>query len=153
MHFAKRRVLNTIFVLGYKYDVLVSFMRSRCGICLYVRTLKCRLVRNILTRNESWRNEVKNLTKEEMQGSGCLAGYRKMWNLLKIKYNVLVPRNMVAKLLHDFDPEARSLRKKKKLRRGHYLSYGPNQCGHIDGAYNFMIPNHLDIHHRIFTEA
>ena len=36
-----------------------------------------------------------------------------MWHLLKIKYNVHVPRNMVAKLLHDLDPEASSLRKKK----------------------------------------
>ena len=83
-----------------------------------------------LSKNESWRNEeeVKNLIKEEMRGSGCLAGYRKMWHLLKIKYNVHVPRNMVAKLLHDLDPEASSLRKKKKLKRRHYLSHGPNQC-------------------------
>ena len=49
-----------------------------------VRTLKSRLVRYKLSSNESWRNEVKNLIKEEMLWSGCLAGYRKMWHLLKI---------------------------------------------------------------------
>ena len=118
-------------------------MRSRHDICMDVRTLKRRLVRYKLSRNESWRNEeeVKNLIKEEMRGSGCLAGYRKMWHLLKIKYNVHVPRNMVAKLLHDLDPEASSLRKKKKLKRRHYLSHGPNQCWHIDGEYNFFSAN------------
>ena len=31
-----------------------------------VRTLKRRLVRYKLSRNESWRNEVRNLIKEEM---------------------------------------------------------------------------------------
>ena len=113
-------------------------MRSGHDICMDVRTLKRRLVRYKLSRNEE---EVKNLIKEEMRGSGCLAGYRKMWHLLKIKYNVHVPRNMVAKLLHDLDPEASSLRKKKKLKRRHYLSHGPNQCWHIDGEYNFFSAN------------
>ena len=51
-----------------------------------------------------------------MQGPGCLSGYRKMWHLLKIKYNIHVPHNMVAQILHDTDPEASSLRKKKKLK-------------------------------------
>ena len=51
-----------------------------------------------------------------MQGPGCLSGYRKMWHLLKIKYNIHVPHNMVAQILHDIDPEASSLRKKKKLK-------------------------------------
>ena len=102
-----------------------------------VRTLKCTLVSYKLSRNESWRNEeLKNLIKEEMRGSGCLEGYRKMWHLLKLKYNVHVPRNMIAKLCHSYTM-ARSLRKKKKLKR-HHLSHGPNQNWHIDGEYNFI---------------
>ena len=134
----EREIIEHYFHLGYKYDVIVSFMRSRHDICMDVRTLKRRLASYKLSRNESWRNEeeVKNLIKEEMRGSGCLAGYRKMWHLLKIKNNVHVPRNMVAKLLRDLDPEASSLRKKKKLKRRHYLSHGPNQCWHIDGENN-----------------
>ena len=55
-------------------------MRSRHDICMDKLTLKRRLVRYKLSRNESWRNKkVKNLIKEEMRGSGCLAGYRKMF--------------------------------------------------------------------------
>lgn len=134
----EREITEHYFHLGYRYDVIISFMRSRHDICMHVRTLKRRLAKYKLSRNETWRNEeeVKNI-KEEMGGSGCLAGYRKMWYLLKIKYNVHVPRNMVAQILHDLDPEASSLRKKKKLKRRHYLSLGPNQWCHIDGECNF----------------
>ena len=79
-----------------------------------------------LSRKEIWRSEeaVKNIIKEEMQGSGCLSGYKKMWHLLKIKYNIHVPRNMVAQILHDIDPEASSLRKKKKLKQQNNVSHG-----------------------------
>ena len=127
----ERDIIEQYFHLGYKYDVIGSLMRSRHDLCMDVRTLKRRLAKYKLSRNESWRNEeeVKNIIKEEMRGSGCLAGYRKMWHLLKIKYNVHVPRNMVAKLLHDLDPEASSLRTKKKLRRRHYLSHGQISAG------------------------
>ena len=81
----EREIIEHYFHLGYTYDVIVSFMRSRDDICMDVRTLKRRLVRYKLSRNESWRNEeVKNLIKEEMLWSGYLAVYRKMWHLLKI---------------------------------------------------------------------
>ena len=84
-----------------------------------VRTLKRKLVKYKLSRNESWRSEeeVKNIIKTEMQGSGFQLDYRKMLHFLEIKYNIHVPRNMVAQVLHDIDPEASSLRKKKKLKR------------------------------------
>ena len=77
----EREIIEHYFHLGYTYDVIDSFMRSRHDIYMDVRTLKRRLVRYMLSRNESWRNEVKNLIKEEMLWSGCLAGYRKMWHL------------------------------------------------------------------------
>ena len=79
----EREIIEQYFHLGYTntYDVIVSFMGSRHDICMDVQTLKRSLVRYKLSRNESWRNEVKNLIKEEMLWSGCLAGYRKMWHL------------------------------------------------------------------------
>ncbi|CAH3019489.1 unnamed protein product [Porites evermanni] len=143
----EREIIERYFHLGYKYNVIINFLRSKHDICMNVRTLKRRLVKYKLSRNETWRSEeeVKNIIKEEMQGSGCLSGYRKMWHLLKIKYNMHVPRNMVAQILHDLDPEASSLRKKKKLKRRHYLSHGPNQCWHIDG-YDKLKPFGFPIH-------
>ena len=134
---SERAIIEHYFHLGYKYDVIIGFMRSQHDICMDLRTLKRRLVKYNLSQNETWRDEeVKSLIKEEMQASGCLSGYRKMWHMLKIKHNVHVPRSMVAKLLHDLDPEASSLRKKKKLKRRQYLSNGPNQCWHMDGEYH-----------------
>ena len=61
----EREIIEHYFHLGYKYDVIVSFMRSRHDICMDVRTLKRRLASYKLSRNESWRNEeeVKNLKK------------------------------------------------------------------------------------------
>lgn len=74
----EREIIEHYFHFGYKYDVFVSFMRSWHDIYMDKQTLKRRLVRYKLSRNESWRNKkVKNLIKEEMRGSGCLAGYRK----------------------------------------------------------------------------
>ena len=43
---------------------------------------------------------------------------------------------MVAQILHDIDPEASSLRKKKKLKQQDYVSHGPNQCWHIGGKFS-----------------
>ena len=63
----EREIIEHYFHLEYKYDVIVSFMRSRHDICMDVRTLKRWLASYKLSRNESWRNEeeVKNLIKEE----------------------------------------------------------------------------------------
>ena len=70
----EKEIIEHYFHLGYKYDVIVSFMRSRHDICMDVRTLKCTLVSYKLSRNESWRNKkVKNLIKEEMRGSELVA--------------------------------------------------------------------------------
>ena len=96
--------------ISIKYDVIIKFLRSKHDVCMNVRTLKRKLVKYKLSRNESWRSEeeVKNIIKKEMQGSGFLLDDRKMWHFLEIKYNIHVPRNMVAQILHDIDPEASS---------------------------------------------
>jgi transposase InsO family protein len=67
--------------------------------------------------------------------AGSLAGYRKMWHILRIKHHLHVPRKLVATILRELDPEASDMRREKKLRRRQYLSQGPNQCWHIDGMH------------------
>ena len=59
--------------------MIISFLRSKHDIFMNVRTLKRKLVKYKLSRNETWRSkeEVNNIIKEEMQRSGCLSGYRK----------------------------------------------------------------------------
>jgi hypothetical protein len=110
-------------------------MKNRHNISMNLRTLKRRLAKYNLSKknNETDEEELKNIIKEGMQGSGCLSGYRKMWHVLRMKHHIHVPRSLVARVLKDLDPEASSLRKRKKLKRRQYLSHGPNQCWHIDG--------------------
>ena len=81
-----------------------------------VRTLKRRLANFKLSRknNEIDEEKIKIVMRNEVEGSGSQAGYRKMWHLLRIKHNIVVPRNLVAEYLKEMDPEASSLRKKKK---------------------------------------
>ncbi|KAJ7329000.1 hypothetical protein OS493_023288 [Desmophyllum pertusum] len=65
----ERATIEHYFHLGYKYDVIISFMRSQHDICMDLRTLKRRLVKYNLSRKETWRDEeeVTSLIKEEMQ--------------------------------------------------------------------------------------
>ena len=51
--------------------MIINFLRSKHDICVNVRTHKRKLVKYKLSRNETWRSEeeVKNIIKEEMQGS------------------------------------------------------------------------------------
>ena len=109
-----------------------------------VRTLKRRLKGYHLSRREDWEEDantneehVRMLIWQEMQcAAGCLAGYRKMWHILRLKHHLHVPRRLVATILRDLDPEASDMRRRKKLKRRRYVSQGPNQCWHIDGMLN-----------------
>jgi hypothetical protein len=80
--------------------------------------------------NETDEEEVK-VMKEEIQGSGYQSVYGKMWHVLRMKHHVHAPRNLVAKILKDLDPEASSLRKRKNLSEDSNLSQRINQCWHI----------------------
>ncbi len=40
---------------------------------------------------------------------GSLAGYRKMWHILRLKHHLRVSRKIVAKILRELDPEANDI--------------------------------------------
>lgn len=105
------------------------------GISMSVRTLKRRLQSYNLVKRKINVDEdlVRNIIRREMQGPGQLAGYRKMWHILRLKHHVHAPRKLVAQILHELDPDASKARKRNKLHRRIYQSHGPNQCWHIDG--------------------
>lgn len=77
------------------------------GITVSVRTLKRRLKSNNLGKKKINVDEdlVRNIIRSEMQGPGQLAGYRKMWHILRIKHHVHAPRRLVAQILHELDPD------------------------------------------------
>ena len=75
--------------------------------------------------------EIRKAIKEELGGSGCFIGYRKMWARLKRK-GISVSRDRIMEQLRDLDPEGVNSRKKKRLRRRAYYTKGPNYIWHID---------------------
>ena len=136
----ERRIIGNYFHLGFKYDLITHLLKNEHGIEMTVRTRKRRLKSYQLSRRSEnthfCEEHVRNLISQEMQvAAGSLAGYRKMWHILRIKHHLHVPRKLVATILRELDPEASDMRRKKKLRRRQYLSQGPNQCWHIDGMY------------------
>ena len=75
----------------------------------------------------------RNIIRGEMQGPGQLAGYRKMWHILRLKHHVQALRRLVAQIIHELDTDASKAWKKNKPHRRIHHSPGPNQCWHIDG--------------------
>ena len=76
-----------------------------------------------------------------MHGPGSLAGDRYVWHSLRLKHHVNVPRNLVANIMKEIDPEGVKERRSRRLKRRAYVSEGPDQCWHIDGGrkYNSAI--------------
>ena len=99
-----------------------------------LRTLKGRLKLYGLSRRSVNVDEelVRRRIRQELDGPGCLHGYRAMWHTLK-RDGIFVPRHVVERLVRELDPEGWSYRSSKRLRRRNYLSMGPNYCWHMDG--------------------
>ncbi|XP_067037606.1 uncharacterized protein [Acropora muricata] len=139
--------IEKYFHLGYDYKTITDLLLVHHGITMSVRTLKRRLKSNNLGKKKINVDEdlVRNIIRSEMQGPGQLAGYRKMWHILRIKHHVHAPRRLVAQILHELDPDGSKARKRNKLHRRIYQSHGPNQCWHIDG-YDKLKPFGFPIH-------
>lgn len=85
--------------------------------------------------------EVRRYIKHEIEGPGCMAGYRSMWHTLPMK-GIRVPRRIVEEIIRDLDPEGRETRRRK--RRKCRLP-GSNYCRHVDG-YDKLKPYGFPIH-------
>ena len=76
--------------------------------------------------------EVKDIiTREVDNGCGYL-GYRAIWHLLLLEYQLQVPRHLVAQIANEVDPYGVQLRKRRRFTRRRYLNYGPNCCWHAE---------------------
>ena len=78
---------------------------------------------------------VRDLVKVEMAHAGAQSGYRSIWHALRHAHNIHPPRQMVADMLRELDPEASLAHRSRRLNRRKYLSPGPNYCWHVDGTY------------------
>jgi len=109
-------------------------------------TLKNRLRLLGFRRNstEFDEEEIRARIRQELDGPGCMMGYRSLWHTLR-REGFMVPRHVVEKCLREMDPEGCKLRSKQRLKRRTYANQGPNHCWHMDG-YDKLKPYGFPIH-------
>ncbi len=79
---------------------------------------------------------VKEAVRTELEGPGKNLGYRAMHLKLRTEHHLRVPRQLVADVMYDLDPEgiqARGLRRKRKKQKQPYISLGPGWTYSLDG--------------------
>lgn len=151
-HYEEEELIKSYFIQGYTNTEILEYLRLH-NIDISLSTLKRRLSSMQLRRRQlpgipENRREVKAAIEEELGGSGCFIGYRKMWWRLKQK-GLVVRRETVREMLVELDPIGVETRREKKLRRRVYSGNGPNFIWHIDGhdklkPYGFSIHGCID---------
>ena len=105
-------LIKYYFCQGYKYCVIVEFLHRFNGVSMCLRILKKRLKDLGLRRKSTEYDEdqVQARIQREIDGPGCMAGYRSMWHMLR-REGFMVPRNDVANMLRELDPDGNEERK------------------------------------------
>ena len=139
-------IISHYFSRGYKYTAIIRFLDKHHGIKMSHRTLKNRLKKyKIKKKLPSYDLDIiRERVRHELTGPGCQRGYRSMWHMLRLQ-NIQVPRQVVADVMRELDPEGCRQRKARRLERRRYLSPGPNFTWHVDG-YDKLKPYGFPIH-------
>lgn len=113
----------------------MQFLVDYHGIKMSVSTLKRRLRDYGLKRrgNEVDVDQLRDIIRNEISGSGQALGCRAVWHSLRLEHRIHVPRHLVATILREIDPVGVQQRRRRRLSRRKYFSYGPNFCWHVDG--------------------
>ena len=143
---SEKQFILEYFLQGSTYDKIVKLLSKNHGIEMSVRTLKSRLHQYKLRRRGADYDidAVRERIQKELDGTGCLGGYRSMWRTL-CSENFEVPRRVVEHLMREMDPEGCKLRQAHRLKRRKYFSRGPNDVWHVDG-YDKLKPYGFPIH-------
>ena len=151
----EKNFIEYYFHLGYKYNDIVNLLDVYHGVTMSVRTLKRRLQGYGLKKKNvsNDEQELVDIVKKEMEGTGQLSGYRKIWHLLRINHHIHAPRKLVAQIVHDLDPQASRERKGNKLKRRKYMSYGLNHCWHIDGGVYLFLSTKFHVCMHLLTNC
>ena len=142
----EENAIKFYFTEGYEYSVILEMLHKFNDIQISMRTLKSRLKALGLNRRSISfdEEEIRARIRQELDGPGCLAGYRSVWHTLRLE-GFQVPRHVVEKLLREMDPVGSSTRARRRLKRRVYVNEGPNYCWHIDG-YDKLKSYGLPIH-------
>ena len=126
----ERELIEFYFNRGYQYKHIVLMLDKQHGKKMNLRTLQRRLKDYGLSRRESFDEDLVRslITREIESGPGSLHGYRSMWHVLRLRYQLNVPRRIVETLMKEIDPNGVRRRKQRCLKRRTYLSAGPNSA-------------------------
>jgi len=139
-------VLKYYFRQGYEYDVIILFLSKFHGIEMSLRTLKNRYKSLGLRRRgvDFDETEIRTRIQQELDGPGCLSGYRSVWHTLR-REGYAIPRHSVETLLREMDPDGCEMRRRHRLQRRTYVNPGPNFSWHTD-SYDKLKPYGFPIH-------
>ena len=131
----EREIIEMYFYCGFTYSCILQLMSKYHNINMSLSTLKRRLQSFNLARSRDAIDvdQIREAIRKEMDGPGCLFGYRSMWHSLRMGHGLTAPRERVQRLMKEIDPDGCELRKRRRLRRRSYWSLGPNHTWHIDG--------------------
>ena len=126
-------LIRDYFHLGYENEVILQFLVDYHGIKMSLSTLKRRLRDYGLKRrgNEVDVDQLRDIIRNEISGSGQALGYRAVWHSLRLVHQIHVPCHLLRKV----DPVGVQQRRRRRLSRRKYVSYGPNFCWHVDGKF------------------
>ena len=141
-------LIKYYFRQGYEYDVIVLFLSKFHGIEMSLRTLKNRHKSlGLGCRGAHFdETEVRVRIQQELDGPGCLSGYRSVWHTLR-REGFTIPRHSVEMFLREMDLDGCEMRRRHQLQRRTYVNPGPNFCcayGRLLKPYGFPIHACID---------
>ena len=133
---SEEEAIRFYFGRSFQYYSILNFLSKFHNIGISYRTLLNRLNEyGLRRRNQNVDElEVRRLIANEMDGAGNSVGYRMMWQTIRTKYEMNVPRALVQRLIREIDPEGSDTRRRRCLRRRAFFSQGPNFSWHADGC-------------------
>ena len=102
----KEEVLIRYFHRGFSRLSILSFLKKYHEIEMSMRTLRNRLRDYGLKRRGINTNdrEIYQAVRDELDGPGCMRGYRAMWHCLRLDYGIQTPRSKVENVVSELDP-------------------------------------------------
>ena len=124
-------VLKNYFTAGFSYKEICNFYANMQITIRHLNRLlrECNLQRG---GNHSNISTVIKFIQDELKGSSSCFGYRYMLQKLRSS-GLTADKETFRLILKSLDPVGVDRRKRRKLTRREYHSFGPNHTWHIDG--------------------
>ena len=145
----EKDIIWNYFQAGYRYEVIVMFLRLYHNINISKRALERRLSYYGFRRRGFSNviiNDLKDVIESEIQGPASMRGYRRLWHSLKTNYGIILQRDIVLNILNEIDSEGTNMRKARRLHRRKYVPEGPNSCYWQADGYDKLKPHDFPIH-------